>query len=66
MSFERPSPSDADLTEQALKIFKKNLTVDVFLGYQSNCDHAGVEVPYQSLEIFRELRVPFGLSIIVV
>jgi succinoglycan biosynthesis transport protein ExoP len=28
MSFERPSPSDADLTEQALKIFKKNLTVD--------------------------------------
>jgi Domain of unknown function (DUF4279) len=45
---------------------KQNLTVDVFLGYRSNCDHAGVEVPYQSLEIFRELRVPFGLSIIVV
>jgi hypothetical protein len=45
---------------------KQNLTVDVFLGYQSNCDHAGVEVPYQSLEIFRELQIPFGLSIIVV
>jgi len=24
---------------------KPNLTVDVFLGYRSNCDHAGVEVP---------------------
>jgi len=45
---------------------KQDLTVDVFLGYRSNCDHAGVEVPYQSLEIFRELRIPFGLSIIVV
>jgi hypothetical protein len=45
---------------------KQDLTVDVFLGYRSNCDNAGIEVPYQSLEIFRELRVPFGLSIIVV
>jgi Domain of unknown function (DUF4279) len=44
---------------------KQNLTVDVFLGYQSNCDHAGVVVPYQSLEMFRELQIPFGLSIIV-
>ena len=44
---------------------KQSLTVDVFLGYRSNCDHAGVEVPYQSLEMFRELQVPFGLSIIV-
>jgi hypothetical protein len=45
---------------------KQELTVDVFLGYRSNCDNAGIEVPYQSLEIFRELRVPFGLSITVV
>ena len=44
---------------------KQGLTVDVFLGYQSNCDHAGVEVPYPSLEMFRELEIPFGLSIIV-
>lgn len=44
---------------------KNGLTVDVFLGYRSNCDHAGVDVPHQSLEIFRELQVPFGLSIIV-
>ncbi len=45
---------------------KQELTVDVFLGYRSNCDTAGVEVPYQSLEIFRDLAVPFGLSIVVV
>jgi hypothetical protein len=50
--------------EYLLKL-KQNLTVDVFLGYQSNCDHAGVVVPYQSLEMFRELQIPFGLSIIV-
>jgi hypothetical protein len=45
---------------------KIDLTVDIFLGYLSNMDHAGIEVPYQSLEIFRELQVPFGISIIVV
>jgi len=44
---------------------KHELKVDVFLGYRSNCDNAGVEVPHQSLEMFRELQVPFGLSIIV-
>jgi hypothetical protein len=44
---------------------KQSLTVDVFLGYQSNCDHAGIEVPYQSLEMFKELQIPFGLSIVV-
>jgi len=45
---------------------RQDLKVDVFLGYRTNCDHAGVEVPYQSLESFRELQIPFGLSIIVV
>lgn len=44
---------------------KHDLNVDVFLGYRSNCDTAGIEVPHQSLEMFRELEVPFGLSIIV-
>jgi len=44
---------------------KKRATVDVFLGYRSDCETAGVEVPYTSLEIFIELEVPFGLSIIV-
>jgi hypothetical protein len=44
---------------------KQSVTVDVFLSYQSNCDHAGIEVPYQSLQMFKELQIPFGLSIIV-
>jgi hypothetical protein len=44
---------------------KKSVTVDVFLGYRSNCDNAGVEVPYSSLEMFSELEIPFGLSVII-
>ena len=44
---------------------KKTATVDVFLGYRSNIDHAGVEVPHTCLEMFTSLEIPFGLSIIV-
>jgi Domain of unknown function (DUF4279) len=44
---------------------KKSLNVDVFVGYRSNCDTAGVEVPHTSLEMFTELEIPFGVSIIV-
>ncbi len=44
---------------------KRSVTVDVFLGYRSDCETAGVEVPHSSLEMFTELQVPFGLSIIV-
>jgi len=44
---------------------KKSLEVDVFLGYRSNCDNAGIEVRYKSLEIYTELEIPFGVSIII-
>jgi Domain of unknown function (DUF4279) len=44
---------------------KNSATVDVFLGYRSNCDTAGVEVPYTSLEMFMELEMPFGISIVI-
>lgn len=44
---------------------KQQCKVDVYLGYRSNSATAGLELPYQSLEIFTELQVPFGLSIIV-
>jgi len=44
---------------------KKTMTVDVFVGYRSNCDTAGIEVPHTSLEMFTELAIPFGISIIV-
>ncbi|HSU32768.1 MAG TPA: DUF4279 domain-containing protein [Bryobacteraceae bacterium] len=52
--------------EQYLLQLKQNLKVDVFLGYRSNCDHAGLEVPYDSLQMFVELQVPLGLSVIVI
>ncbi len=44
---------------------KKIATVDVFLGYRSNIDHAGVEVPHTCLEMFTSLEIPFGISIII-
>ena len=44
---------------------KKTVKVDVFLGYRSNCDHAGIEVPHIALEMFTELQIPFGVSIII-
>jgi len=44
---------------------KQSLNVDVFCGYRSNCDTAGIEVPHTSLEMFIELEIPFGVSIIV-
>jgi len=44
---------------------KKIAKVDVFLGYRSNIDHAGVEVPHTCLEMFTSLEIPFGISIVV-
>ena len=44
---------------------KKSVSVDVFLGYRSNCDTAGIEVPHTTLEMFSELEIPFGVSIII-
>jgi hypothetical protein len=44
---------------------KKSLNIDVFVGYRSNCDTAGIEVPHTSLEMFSKLEIPFGISIIV-
>jgi hypothetical protein len=49
--------------EQILEL-KRRHKVDVFLGYRSNCGSAGVEVPHSSLEMFIQLGIPFGLSII--
>jgi Domain of unknown function (DUF4279) len=44
---------------------KESVSVDVFLGYRSNCDTAGIEIPHTSVEMFSELKIPFGVSIIV-
>jgi hypothetical protein len=51
--------------EQYLLQLKRELTVDVFLGYRSNSDTAVIEIPYRSLEMFLKLQVPLGLSIII-
>ena len=51
--------------KQYLLELKQTLTVDVFMGYRSNCQTAGFGVPYQSLEIFNELQSRFELSIIL-
>jgi hypothetical protein len=48
-----------------LHTLKKTVNVDVFLGYRSNCDTAGIEVPHTSLQMFSELEIPFGVSIII-
>lgn len=48
-----------------LKSLKQRHRVSVFCGYRSNCDHAGVDVPAASLEMFRELDIPFSLSITI-
>lgn len=48
-----------------IKSLKTKFRVDVFCGYRSNCDMAGLEVPHTSLKLFTALEVPFGLSIII-
>jgi hypothetical protein len=48
-----------------LKALKDRYRVDIFCGYRSNSDTAGVEVPHTSLAMFIELEIPFGLSIII-
>jgi hypothetical protein len=70
-SYTPPVPEDRPLAEHIdalwsqirhAKAFLRGLkgvaTVDVFLGYRSNVDHAGVEVPHTSLEMFTQLEIP--------
>lgn len=44
---------------------KDRCSVDVFCGYRSSSGTAGFEVSPKSLEIFVELDIPFGVSVIV-
>ncbi len=44
---------------------KERLTVDVFSGYRSNCGTAGFEVSHRSLEMFMQLEIPFGVSVVI-
>jgi hypothetical protein len=44
---------------------KEKYKIDIFNGYRSNCDTAGFEVPYSCLEMFIELKISFGISVII-
>ncbi len=44
---------------------KENYTVDVFCAYESDSGQAGIEIPYTCLEMFTELQIPFGVSILL-
>lgn len=48
-----------------LKALKSHCEVRIFLGYRTNCETGGLEVPAESLRLFEELDVPFELSVIV-
>lgn len=52
-------------SKEYLLALKTRAEVDVFLGYRTNCDTAGIEIPHTSLSIFGELQLPLAISIIV-
>lgn len=52
--------------KEYLKRLKETFNVDVSCGFRTNYQVTGVEIDYRCLEIFTELEVPFGLSIITV
>ena len=77
-SYRAPVPEERPLEEHIAALWaqlqphrsyllalKSHLTVDVFCGYRSNSDTAGIEVSHTCLELFTALEVPFGLSIII-
>jgi hypothetical protein len=48
-----------------LLTLKKRYHIDVFAGYRSSCDMAGLDIPIASMQIYFDLGIPFGLSIVV-
>jgi len=76
--YESPVPEDRPLDEHIQMLWntikthkdflislKEKFTVDVFCGYRSNSGTAGFKVSPSSLEMFIELDIPFGVSVIV-
>jgi hypothetical protein len=48
-----------------LRKLKRFLTVNVFCEYRSNCPQSGFQLSPQALEIFAQLQLPFGISVVV-
>jgi len=44
---------------------KSDAKVDVFCGYRTDCETGGVDITHKALEIYQELKIGFGLSVIV-
>jgi len=76
--FEAPVAPDRPLDEHLLELWrllkphaaylrglKRRFAVDVSCGYRSSSDTAGFSVMPKALEIFTELAVPFGVSVII-
>lgn len=77
-AFQPDTPEEAPLEEHINALWaclkphqdyllelKQALHVDIFLGYRSNCDHGGIQIPHACLEMFTALQIPFSLSIII-
>jgi hypothetical protein len=48
-----------------LRKLKRFLTVNVFCEYRSNCPQSGFQLSHEALEIFAQLQLPFGISVVV-
>ncbi len=52
--------------KEYLKQLKEDFHVDIFCGFRTNCQVTGIEIECKCLEMFIELEIPFGLSIITI
>lgn len=43
----------------------QGVEIDIFCGYTSDCDHAGLSIEPDALRVFDSLNIPVEISIIV-
>ncbi|MBN2534379.1 MAG: DUF4279 domain-containing protein [Spirochaetales bacterium] len=44
---------------------EKNVKMDIFCGYRTNCDNGGFNLDTKSIEILNKFKIPIGFSIII-
>ena len=77
--FYAPVPEDKDMSEHVdalwlalaphadfIRELKSNASVEIVLGYSSNIDHAGLRIPYGSLQMFIALELDLVMNVVVV
>ncbi len=47
------------------ELIEKNVKMDIFCGYRSNCDHCGFDIDSGGFDIIRELKIPITFSVII-